>query len=89
MAEINKPMVRETINPSVVEGLQHSAHLAHHKLVAAVLAKPSTTIKFTTTSPAAEVGNPASLYKVIFFTDYFSLICNNIQIGVEFLPLGN
>ena len=24
-------------------------------------------------SPAAEVGNPASLDKVFFFTDYFSL----------------
>ena len=27
------------------------------------------------TSPAAEVGNPASLDKVFFFTDYFSLGC--------------
>ena len=41
-------------------------------------------------SPAAEVGNPASLDKV-FFLLIISLwdTCNNIQVGVEFLPLGN
>ena len=26
----NKPIVRETINPSLVEGLKHSSHLTHH-----------------------------------------------------------
>ena len=36
--------------------------------------------------PAAEVGNPASLDKVFFFTDYFSLgYMQYIQVGVEFL----
>ena len=41
-------------------------------------------------SPAAEVGNPASLDKV-FFLLIISLwdICSNIQVGLEFLPLGN
>ena len=39
-------------------------------------------------SPAAEVGiNPASLDKVFFFTLWD--MCNNIQVGVEFSPLGN
>ena len=27
----NKPIVRETINPSLVEGLKHSSHLIHHR----------------------------------------------------------
>ena len=35
-------------------------------------------------SPAAEVGNPASLDKVFFFTLWD--IYNNIQVGVEFYP---
>ena len=41
-------------------------------------------------SPAAEVGNPASL-DTFFSLLIISLwdICNNIQVGVEFLPLGN
>ena len=44
----------------------------------------------TIISPVAEVGNQASLDNVFFFTDYFSWdICNNIQVGVEFSPLGN
>ena len=42
-------------------------------------------------SPAAEVGNLASSDKVFFSLLIISLwdICNNIQVGVEFLPLGN
>ena len=39
-------------------------------------------------SPAAEVGNPASLDKVFLIISLWD-ICNNIQVGVEFLPLGN
>ena len=41
-------------------------------------------------SPAAEVPNPASLDKVVSL-QIISLwdIFNNIQAGVEFLPLGN
>ena len=41
-------------------------------------------------SPAAEVGN--QLCSIKFFSlliIYLWDICNNIQVGVEFLPLGN
>ena len=36
---------------------------------------------------SAEVGNPALLDNVFFFSLWD--ICNNIQVGVEFSPLGN
>ena len=39
-------------------------------------------------SPAAVVGNPASLNKFFFFTDYLGYM-HNIQVDVEFLSLGN
>ena len=39
-------------------------------------------------SPATEVGNPASLDKALLIITLWD-ICNNIQVGVEFLPLGN
>ena len=39
-------------------------------------------------SPAAKLGNPASLDKVLIISLWYNM-CNNIQVGVEFSPLGN